>query len=136
MTNFHSKTLDRTFDVVYFAEVVQVGGDGGSGAVSGVIRRDTKLRSSIGYQLGVRLDERPSNEDLLPLLDAAIDNQSMLARLDPSDARTRVWLGSLYMRRGEAAGAPIDFVRAARQFQLALAIDPDVPAAAKALQER
>jgi hypothetical protein len=35
MENYYSKTLDRTFDVVYFAEAVQVGGDGGSGAMSG-----------------------------------------------------------------------------------------------------
>jgi hypothetical protein len=38
------------------------------------------------------------------------------------------------MRRAKAAGTPIDFVRAAREFQLALAIDPEVPAAAEALQ--
>jgi len=59
MPNYHSKTLDRTFDMVYFAESVQVQGQEGSAGASG------GMQMPPGHpQMGTGTSAPPADVDL------------------------------------------------------------------------
>ena len=97
--------------------------------------RDAVLRAAIAERLLSEMGSgRSFSDEQLASLELVTDNAERLVALDPGSAQAHMALGLVYLQRGNVSSAPIEFQRAAREFRIALSIDPETPRAAAALR--
>lgn len=99
------------------------------------IARDVALRKRIAIaHASILGGGRHLDNAQRAALGPAASNAEMLALLAPRDARSWFGLGFVYLRRGDDSKMPIDYVKAAKNLQRAVEIQPDLPGAASVLR--